>query len=52
MPSTFDLFQQKYQQGCYQDVFKNLSYRHLIQHKEQPIELRNNIKGFMLKGFG
>lgn len=48
VPSTFDLFQQKYQEGCYQEIFKDLSHRHLIQHKEQPIELRNSIKVFML----
>ncbi len=49
VPSTFDLYQQHYEQGCYQEAFKDLPYPHLIKNKNQPIELRNNIKGFMLK---
>ncbi len=49
VPSTFDLYQQQYEQGCYQEVFKDLPYPHLIKNKHQPMELRNNIKGFMLK---
>lgn len=49
VPSTFDLYQQQYEQGCYQEVFKDLPYPNLIKNKHQPIELRNNIKGFMLK---
>lgn len=49
VPSTFDLYQQQYEQGCYQEAFKDLPYPHLIKNKHQPIALRNNIKGFMLK---
>jgi asparagine synthase (glutamine-hydrolysing) len=51
VPSTFDLYQRNYAQGCYQAVFKDLPYSHLIKNKHQPIELRNNIKGFMLRCF-
>ena len=50
VPSTFDLYQKQYEQGCYQEAFKDLPYPHLIKNKHQPIALRNHIKGFMLKG--
>ena len=49
VPSTFDMFQQNYEQGYYRDEFKAMPYSHLIYHKHQPIELRNHIKGFMLQ---
>ena len=49
VPSTFDLYQKQYDQGCYQTAFKDLPYPHLIQDKQQPIKLRNTIKGFMLQ---
>jgi len=51
VPGTFDLYQEKYKAGCYQDIFKNLPYAHLIQSKHQSIELRNAIKGFMIQAF-
>ena len=47
VPSTFDLYQQQYEQGCYQHAFKDLPYSHLIQNNHQAIEMRNYIKGFM-----
>ena len=49
VPSTFDLYQQQYEQGCYQGAFKDLPYAHLVRHKHQAIELRHAIKSFMLK---
>ncbi len=51
VPSTFSLFQQQFQQGCYQSFFQNVPYPHLIQHKHPSIELRNMIKGFMLGSY-
>jgi len=49
VPSTFELYQQNFKQGCYQQAFKDLPYQHLIHNKNKPIELRNYIKGYMLK---
>lgn len=51
VPSTFDLYQKQYEQGCYQEAFKDLPYPHLIKNKHRAIALRNNIKGFMLQGY-
>ena len=48
VPSTFDKYQQEYEQGCYQGAFKNLPYSHRLHNQHQPIALRNHIKGFML----
>ena len=49
VPSTFDLFQNQFEQGCYQHDFVDLPYGDKVKHKEQPIELRNHIKAYMLK---
>ena len=49
VPSTFDLYKQNYEKGCYQQEFNNLPYPQHIRHKSLNIELRNNIKGYMLK---
>lgn len=51
VPSTFDMFQKNFEQGCYQEAFKDMPYSHLIRHAHKPIAIRNNIKGFMLKAF-
>ncbi|MDF1684601.1 MAG: asparagine synthase-related protein [Legionellaceae bacterium] len=49
VPSTFSLFQDKFEQGCYQAIFKDLRYADRVKSKYKPIELRNAIKGFMLR---
>lgn len=49
VPSTFHLYQEKFQQGCYDDAFRALPYSHLIKNKQQAILLRNCVKGIMLK---
>jgi asparagine synthetase B (glutamine-hydrolysing) len=51
VPSTFGLFQQQYQQGCYKQLFQNLPYAKLIQDQRPHIKLRNMIKGFMLESY-
>lgn len=49
VPSTFDLFQNQFDAGCYQHDFDDLPCGDKVKHKEQPIELRNHIKAYMLK---
>lgn len=49
VPSTFDLYKQNFYKGCYQHEFQNLPFAHLIQHKNPLVQLRQCIKGFMLK---
>lgn len=49
VPATFDLYQQKFLQGCYQKEFSNLPYAHLIKCKQPHMEMRKCIKGYMLK---
>lgn len=49
VPSTFGLFQQKFEEGYYQPLFQDLPYSHLIRDRRPSIEIRNKIKGFMLK---
>jgi asparagine synthetase B (glutamine-hydrolysing) len=49
VPSTFDFFQEKFNEGCYQHIFQDLAYADHIKNKARPIELRNTIKGFMLQ---
>lgn len=49
VPSTFDLFQNQFEQDCYRQEFVDLPYIDKVKHKEQPIELRNHIKAHMLK---
>ena len=47
--STFDFFLKNFEQGCYQEEFKDIPYSQLVRHSEPSIFLRNNIKGYMLK---
>jgi len=49
VPSTFNLFQDKFNQGCYHAIFQDLPYAERIKSKYKPIELRNTIKGYMLQ---
>ena len=49
VPSTLNLFQEKFNQGCYQSIFQGLPYAALIKSKYKHIELRNMIKGYMLQ---
>lgn len=49
VPSTFSLFQDKFEQGCYQAIFQDLPYAERIKSKYKPIEIRNTIKGYMLQ---
>lgn len=49
MPDAFNVYKQNFIQGCYQSVFKDLPYNHLIRHRNPLIELRRCIKAFMLK---
>ncbi|MDF1678507.1 MAG: asparagine synthase-related protein [Legionellaceae bacterium] len=47
--STFDHFTKNYHEGTYQTFFKDLPYPHLVAHEAKQIEVRNAIKGYMLK---
>jgi asparagine synthase (glutamine-hydrolysing) len=49
VPSTFDRYQKNYAQGCFHHEIKKLPYADRIPHKDQRVELRNFIKGYMLK---
>jgi asparagine synthase (glutamine-hydrolysing) len=49
VPSTFDYYQKQVEAGRYAQEFSDLPYAHLIKHPYQPMEMRNYIKGFMLK---
>lgn len=48
VPSAFNVFQEKFNQGSYQSIFQDLPYEERIKSKYKPIELRNMIKGLML----
>ena len=52
VPSTFDIYQQNYAQGHYHHEVKRSPYANRIQHKDQRVELRNFIKGYMLLDIG
>lgn len=47
--STFHHFEKNYLEGNYSAHFKDMPYKHLVTHKAPHIEVRNAIRGYMLK---